>query len=280
MFGSVPAAASAQSTGGGPASRDAWFPDGGPFAPPLADPLEPRFGVGLIRTDLLVSAAGADVPPYLPAVPEGGEVDVQGVANIGGTLRLWRTAGPDRDAAGAAGAGEVGGDGADGGDGGLAGGAGGVGGGVAVGVQAGVFARFRMEEPSRHAVATDWVVALPVEAALGAVSGRVRLLHRSAHLGDELIEANGARRIEFGHEAVELLVAYRHRGLARLYGGGAWIFRSNTDDTRALRRRGRADRAVLRAGFEAAAHPWAGGRVGGVAAVDWKAAERTGWRSA
>ena len=59
-----------------------------------------------------------------------------------------------------------------------------------------------------------------------AWSGRAAIIHRSSHLGDEFIEMTGAERIEFGSEQLDLLAAYDVAGIARVYGGGSWIFRS------------------------------------------------------
>ena len=40
-------------------------------------------------------------------------------------------------------------------------------------MQAGVFARFRIELPSRDDLGQDWVVAMPIEAAWNDWSGRI-----------------------------------------------------------------------------------------------------------
>jgi hypothetical protein len=104
----------------------------------------------------------------------------------------------------------------------------------------------------------------------------VRIAHRSSHLGDEFSATTGARRIEFGGEAIDGLAAYRFPGIARVYGGGGWIFHSNTSATRVLRDAGRSDRFTVQAGADGEWFP-AGGPLGVSAGVDWQAAERSKW---
>jgi len=225
------------------ASGAAWFPPSGYFSSPLADLREPRLGAGLIVTDVF-AAPGAERPRFQLAGPADASPDVQGVVGLGALVRVWRpVARPE--------------------------------GGVVVGFQAGVHSRFRLEQPSRDNVGTDWMAALPVEAAWGRLSGRLRLVHRSAHLGDELQQGSGARRIEYSHEAVDALLAWRPGRALRVYAGGAFIFRSLTELLPALAARG--DDAAVQAGLEAAWPADARGRLMLLAAADWQRAERTGW---
>lgn len=212
-----------------------FLPDTRWFEPPLADPGEPRFAGGLVRTDLLTQR-GPERPPFqLDA-----DREVQAAVSLGATLPLWEAARWD-------------------------------GGGVVVAGQGGVSARFRIELPSRDDLAQDWIVAMPVEVRYHDWSGRARIGHRSAHLGDEFIGETSAKRIEFGYEFLELLVA-RQFAWARVYGGGSWIFRSNTDSEAVLLDADRSDRGMLQAGFELSEGV-------SVVAVDWQAAERSAWRS-
>jgi hypothetical protein len=216
------------------------------FASPLADPIEPRFGIGLIVTDVLRSP-GDERDSFLLPDQEDARTDWQASAAIGGTFPFWRpVVRPE--------------------------------GGVIVGMQAGVFARFRIELPSRDDLGQDWVVAMPIEAAWNDWSGRIRISHRSSHLGDEFVVATGADRIEFGGEAVDGLAAYRIGDLGRVYAGGSWIFRSYTDKTRALLQTGTGDRFLVQVGGDGR---WmVGPHFDAVAGVDWQTAERTGWEGA
>jgi len=214
------------------------------FSHARADPLSPRFGLGLLRTDLL-SARGPERSPFVLGDPADAARDVQATVALGGTLPLaelsaWQ------------------------------------GGGAVLLVEAAAFARFRIEYPSRDELGSDWFVSLPVEVRHNDWSGRIALMHRSAHLGDEFMIDAGAERIEFGHEAVELTAARTFDGL-RVYGGGAWVFRSNTAYEMRARGLGDHDRAELELGAE---YQRRLGRLGETfAGVDLHMAERTNWRT-
>jgi hypothetical protein len=236
----APVRGAAQATGG---SGLELFPDSGLFAGPLADPLEPRMASTLITTDLL-RAPG----PERPAWSGVSAREWQAAVSIGGTIPVLRLL--DRPE-----------------------------GGIVVSATAAVLARFRIELWSRDDVGQDWIVGMPVEAAWNRYSARFRFFHRSAHIGDELAESTGARRIEFGGEAVELLNALQFGGL-RVYGGGSWIVHSNTRYTAVLLREGRGDRFTVQAGFDGSWPVWPSRGLGLVAGVDWQTAERTNWRAA
>jgi hypothetical protein len=238
----------AQLPGGRVAAADSggsvWLPGVRFFTSPLADPIEPRFAIGLIVTDILSRQGPERLPFTLPAGDDGSS-DTQAAAAIGATIPFLRLL--DRPE-----------------------------GGIVVAGYAGVFARFRIELPSRDDLGQDWVVGMPIEVTWNAWSGRVRIAHRSSHLGDEFSATTGARRIEFGGEAIDGLLAYRFPGIARVYGGGGWIFHSNTSATRVLRDAGRSDRFTVQAGADGEWFP-AAGPVGIAAGVDWQAAERSEW---
>src|SRR5690606_26088853 len=173
------------------------FPRAHFFQAPVADPREPQNGAGLIVTDLFDSQAQErppfSFPPWQDVVP-----DVQGAVAFSANVPVWGRGWPDGT------------------------------GGVVVSFQAGVQARFRIERPSRDMLGSDWMVAIPVEIAGPRASARIRLLHRSAHLGDELAATTGAMRIEYSHEALDALIAIPMAG-GRVYGGGALIIRSITE---------------------------------------------------
>lgn len=221
------------------------FPGEHRFSSPVADPVEPRFGIALLVTDLLRTSGGERAPFTTVA---GDKRDVQAAAAIGGTFPLLSLF--DRPE-----------------------------GGLTVSAQAGVFARFRVELPSRDDLGQDWIVGMPVEARWNALSGRFRLIHRSAHIGDEFAESTGAQRIEFGGETVDLLVGWRP-GNVRFYGGGGWIFHSNTDNVSVLEQDDRPDRFALQAGMDGSWRPWSDPRFLVLAGADYQAAERTRWKRA
>ena len=148
-----------------------WFPGTRLFRGPRAAPGEPAFRGAAISTDLFRGGAGNGERelPRVSGLRDGGR-DYQGVVSLGESYPVRRF-----------------GRGSDG---------------VQLGVQVRVTARFRLATSSNEYVASDWVIGLPVEFARGPVAGRAVLFHRSAHLGDEIMERAGVGRIGFGHEGV------------------------------------------------------------------------------
>lgn len=234
-----------------PSAWDRLLPDVTYFRPPVADPLEPRFGVGLLRTDLL-SRQGGERPPFLLPDPEDAAHDLVAAVSLGLTFPIalldsWE------------------------------------GGGLALTGHTAVHSRFRIEYPSRDDLGQDWVVGGGLAARWDDVSGRLRIHHRSSHLGDEFMlatERAGARaeRIEFGGEAIEATAAYDYGNGVRVYGGGSWIFHSNTAAETVLALIGRDDRYTVQLGADGEWFPWKAGHAGINAGVDWQAAQRTNWR--
>ena len=220
------------------------------FQPLVADPLEPRMSLGLLQTNVFERAGeGRERPPFVFPDPEDAASDVNVAAAIGGSIPLFHLAEwPGK-------------------------------GGLVASAQLGVFSRFRIEYPSRDDVGQDWFVGMPFEFAYEQWTGRFRIMHRSSHIGDELVETTGARRIEFGGEYADFLLGYRVVELARVYGGGTWNFRSYTERLPALRVRDMHDTFALQAGVDAAWYPWSEERAGLTGGVDWQSAQRTGWRS-
>lgn len=221
------------------------------FQPLVADPLEPRMSIGLLQTDVFERAgAGAErLQSFEFPDPEDSASDVNAAAAIGGSIPLLRLADWGER------------------------------GGIVASAQLGVFSRFRIEYPSRDDVGQDWFVGMPFEYRNDRWTGRFRIMHRSSHIGDELVEVTGARRIEFGGEFADFLLGYSVLEHARVYGGGTWNFRSYTEQLPALRLRDRHDTFELQAGVDAAWYGWSAGRTGLTAGVDWRSAQRTGWRS-
>ncbi|MGH7503133.1 MAG: DUF1207 domain-containing protein [Longimicrobiales bacterium] len=227
------------------AQLPAWLmPDVRYFAGPIADPLEPRLGIGIVSTNIL-DRQGPERPTFTRPVDSR---EVQAVASIGATIPMFHIASWP-------------------------------GGGIVIAAQASVHARFRIERPSRDDFGQDWLVAMPVEVRWDEVSARLRLTHRSSHLGDEFSAASGAQRIEFGGEALDALFAADVGHGARIYAGGGWIFHSNTDNTSVLMNEGRPDRYFLQAGADVVLRPWRDERFDLVAGIDLQSAERTEWQS-
>ena len=228
------------------AAWDRLLPAGEHFRPPVADPLEPRFSAGLLSSDIL-SRQGPERPPFQLTDPAADARETVAAVALGLTFPIAALAEWE-------------------------------GGGLALTGHAAVHSRFRIQYPSRDDMGQDWVVGGGLAASRDALSGRLRIHHRSSHLGDEFMEATGARRIEFGGEAIEGLAAYTHPAGLRLYGGGSWIFHSMTAHQTVLAAWGRDDRYTVQAGGDGEWAPWKNGRLGVNAGVDWQAAQRTSWR--
>jgi hypothetical protein len=241
-----PGVASAQQPAGSPSFLPAehWF------VYPFADPLASRFAVSLMRTDLL-GRAGPERPPFtLPDAADAGD-DVVAAIALGGILPLARIASWDDR------------------------------GGMNLFVDGRVFSRFRIEYPGRDDMGQDWLISGGLEARHGRWSGRTAVTHRSSHLGDEFVASTGAERIEIGGEQLDLLAAWDAPGLARLYAGGAWIFRSYIDWDEQLSGLVPGDRGGVQLGVDRSWRPApTNPRFGIHAGIDWQAAHRTSWRGA
>ena len=122
-------------------------------------------------------------------------------------------------------------------------------------------------------------VGMPIEFQYDRWSGRFRIMHRSSHLGDELIQISHAQRIEFGGEFADFIAAYRFADDARVYGGATYNFRSYTRWVPVMRRNNREDYGQLQAGVDGTWYKWADGHFGLIAGADWQAQQRTNWRS-
>lgn len=148
----------------------------------LADPREPRVAVGVIATDLFAHPLRAREGQGFPAGTDL-KSDRQGLVQLGTNMPLLR-AGP-----------------------------------LVFSLQGGVTSRFRLEARDNDLASSDYMVALPVTYACGAYTTRVRVLHRSSHLGDELVLNTSIRRLEFTHNEIDALLAREFSGW-RAYAGG------------------------------------------------------------
>lgn len=252
---SAPVAAQARSEGAAAPragqARTEWFSGQPAFRPLIADPNEPRNTAALLYTDLLLDSGDpAERPPFELVRSDGR--DLQGAVGLGFSQPVVSFRGQDSSV-------------------------------IDVGWMVTVFSRFRLEEPSRDELLTDWYVGVPITVTDGALSGRFRLLHHSSHMGDEAQE-QGARRIEYSWEGVDALVAYEPLAHTRVYGGGTVVLRNNSY----VLVRDRfgdygpvtvTEKGAIQAGAETGWFGWAGGRAGLVAAVDYQAADRSSWRA-
>ncbi|GMR12659.1 MAG: hypothetical protein BMS9Abin29_0850 [Gemmatimonadota bacterium] len=242
MFGSVfPYHAAGQS-----GDHDRWFPEESYFSAPVAAPREPTFALRGIWTDVFTNTtAPGERDSFSFDGVDGLPRELQGEAAMGGHVRIWRPA-------------EW------------------AGGGVILGIQTGVFGRFRLEVSSSDLISSDWLVAFPAEFALGRWSARVRFTHWSAHIGDELIETTGAQRLDFTSETFDGMAAYDF-GAIRLYGGGGLVTRSSLENEEQLGPKF-SDNGFVQAGAEGRWLAWKDGRFGVETALDWQASDRVDWR--
>lgn len=140
----------------------------------MADPREPRIAIGFLRSNLFGDPL-AERPGQ--GLAEAREWDTHGVVQLGVKRPIARI------------------------------------GGATFGIQGGAISRFRLDVSDNDALSIDYVIALPVTFLVAGTQTRVRLIHRSAHLGDEVVINTGLRRLEFDHEEIDL-------GLRRYLGGG------------------------------------------------------------
>ena len=131
---------------------------------------------------------------------------------------------------------------------------------------------FNLDLPGDALVNTDYRLGVPLTWRRGAFSARARFYHQSSHLGDELIlGGNAPRRIDLSFETVDFLAAWEYGGW-RVYGGGAYVWRTSTTSLRQGRQRARSASTS-----SARAACIFGGRLTGGVDVKWL--EQADWRS-
>jgi Protein of unknown function (DUF1207) len=93
-----------------------------------------------------------------------------------------------------------------------------------LGIQAGVFAVFDLDAQSKDLVNADYLVAAPLSFRQGDFSAIFRVFHQSSHLGDEFLLRTKTNRVNLSYEAIDLKLSYDLGDVARVYGGGGWLF--------------------------------------------------------
>jgi len=131
-----------------------------------------------------------------------------------------------------------------------------------------LFAQFNMDASSKDLINADYTIGLSGTHRRGPVSYRLRILHQSTHLGDELLLGESApERVNFSLEAVDFLGSYQWDDF-RIYGGAGYLLNVEPSEL---------DRAALQFGgeYHHAKHRLFNGRwVGG---VDLTAFEGDDW---
>jgi hypothetical protein len=96
--------------------------------------------------------------------------------------------------------------------------------GLTVGVGAGVFGRFTLENNARELITTDWVVALPFTLRRGDNWYQFRYHHYSGHLGDEYSSRFSVEAENIGRDAVEITAFRQAAPELGFYGGFSWSY--------------------------------------------------------
>ena len=144
---------------------------------------------------------------------------------------------------------------------------------VQVGGSGGVIARFDLHAHG-NIVSEDYEIALPVYFTSGRFGSRVRMLHRSAHIGDEYADVHpDFVRFDLSYESIEVILAESFGG-TRAYLGGDYQIHNRTEPI---------EPGTLRAGAEFISRSECASRsLRGrwVAGVDLNASRDLAWRVA
>jgi hypothetical protein len=141
---------------------------------------------------------------------------------------------------------------------------------VQVSLLGGVFSQSNLDEPSQALINSDFLIGGQVTyRGNSRVSARVRVYHQSSHLGDEFLLSNpDVRRLNFGFQAIDALMALDEEWWRAYIGGGLLFF---TEDE--------LSPGMLRAGVEVGGGKLiVGGRL--VAALDLTAHQALDWHPA
>ncbi|MDX1541766.1 MAG: DUF1207 domain-containing protein [Geminicoccaceae bacterium] len=99
-----------------------------------------------------------------------------------------------------------------------------------VGLEGGVFSIFDIERSPTELINADYLIALPLSARSGRFESRVRVLHQSSHLGDEILLRTGMDRVNLSYEAIDGLLAFEAVDGLRIYGGGSSLIRKSPSE--------------------------------------------------
>lgn len=157
------------------------------FRAPFADPMTPRFSIGLAQSNLVAEALRLRVPNRLDASNSGNE-EALGTVAMGTRFEFLGSNTSDLK--------------------------------WSFGMETAVFALFRMDVRTNDYYTSDWMFSFPLAVRSGPVSAQVRFLHHSAHLGDETMHWAGVQPIQFTKERLDALVSVEPMGRIRFYAGG------------------------------------------------------------
>jgi hypothetical protein len=137
------------------------------------------------------------------------------------------------------------------------------------GIQAGVFALFQMDAPSKDLLNADYFASLFGTWRRGPFSALGRIFHQSSHLGDELLVRTRLERINLTYESVDLKLSYDLPWGLRVYGGGGYLFDQEPESLKPWAAQGGVEFRSPRT--------FAAGHVRPVAAVDLQTREENKW---
>ncbi len=137
------------------------------------------------------------------------------------------------------------------------------------GIQAGVFALFQMDAPSKDLLNADYFASLFGTWRRGPFSALGRIFHQSSHLGDELLLRTRLERINLTYESLDLKLSYDLPWGFRVYGGGGFLFDQEPESLKPW---------AVQGGVEfRSPRTFAAGHVRPVAAVDLQSREENKW---
>ena len=137
------------------------------------------------------------------------------------------------------------------------------------GIQAGVFALFQMDAPSKDLLNADYFASVYGAWRRGPLSALGRVFHQSSHLGDELLLRSRVERINLTYESVDLKLSYDLPWGFRMYGGGGYLFDQEPETLKPWTAQGGVEFRSPRT--------LAAGHVRPVAAVDLQTREENRW---
>jgi len=91
-----------------------------------------------------------------------------------------------------------------------------------LGLSAAVFAQFDLESESSDLMNADYVIGVQVTWRHDDWSGRVRVYHKSSHLGDEFLLRVQPERINISFDSMEVIIAHDFGELI-VYGGCSYL---------------------------------------------------------
>lgn len=115
--------------------------------------------------------------------------------------------------------------------------------GVQVSLVGAVFSQFNMDSSSRDLVNSDFVIGTQLAMRTKRMSGRLRLLHQSSHLGEDFIHQDPpVADANFGFLLIDAIASFESERW-RAYGGGGYVQFMNKTGSSAIAHAGAEFRA-------------------------------------